>query len=96
MGVAQRVDSTELTESPASHRCRYRRWCWSGGSGLAAEDGGDDFRRRRVYLTRSQRRNFQRRVRARSGSVRDAAGVYGFVSSRGTRWWSWMHEILNG
>ena len=72
----------------------------SGSGGAAAEDGGGRRRTRfpvaarRVYAL--SRRNFWRRVRLRLSSDCGVVGVYGFVSTRGTRWWSFMHEILNG
>ncbi|KAF3500128.1 hypothetical protein F2Q69_00043326 [Brassica cretica] len=47
--LTHRVDSAELTESPASHRCRSPAATAELTSG---EGGGDDFRRRRVNDTR--------------------------------------------
>ncbi|KAF3610351.1 hypothetical protein DY000_02049690 [Brassica cretica] len=60
------------------------------------ESGGDDFRRRRLAVTRARRRNIERSVRLHPDSDCGVVGGYGFVSTRGIRWWLFMREILNG
>ncbi|KAF2605989.1 hypothetical protein F2Q68_00043761 [Brassica cretica] len=58
---------------------------WTGG-----ESGEDYFRRRRVAGTRA------RSVLLHRDSDCGMVSGYGFISTRGTRWWLCMREILNG
>ena len=71
----------------------------SGGLAAAEDDGesgGDDFRLRRVAVTRERRRKFERSVQLHPDSDCGVVGGYAFVSTGGVRWWLSMREILNG